>query len=204
MVARLAEGDVHPWAARLLKAAAMDESSPWETREVEDMVRVKVKLVGIDQVAMCPVVVSLTWTKALPAIMVGPAEANAIAMELEGIRPPRPLTHDLMRDLLSKLDAQVDRVVISDLRDETYYGCIVLKTVAGKVEVDARPSDAIALALRTQSPIFVSDTVANQAMIADRGTADEKASADNHDQEAEEFRRFLDNLTPDDFRRNLQ
>ncbi len=183
----------------------MDGLSPWESREVEDMVRVKVKLVGIDQVAMCPVVVVTDMDEQhfLP-IMVGPAEANAIAMELEGIRPPRPLTHDLMRDLLSKLDAQVDRVVISDLRDETYYGCIVLKTVAGKVEVDARPSDAIALALRTQSPIFVSDTVANQAMIADRGTADEKASADNHDQEAEEFRRFLDNLTPDDFRRNLQ
>jgi bifunctional DNase/RNase len=136
--------------------------------------------------------------------MVGPAEANAIAMELEGIKPPRPLTHDLMRDLLSKLDAQVDRVVISDLRDETYYGCIVLKTVTGKVEVDARPSDAIALALRTQSPIFVSEAVANQAMIADREAAGGETSADSHDEEAEEFRRFLADLTPDDFRRNLQ
>ncbi len=183
----------------------MDGLSPWETREVDDMVRVKVKLVGIDQVAMCPVVVITDMDERhfLP-ILIGPAEANAIAMELEGIKPPRPLTHDLMRDLLSKLDAQVDRVVISDLRDETYYGCIVLKTVTGIIEVDARPSDAIALALRTQSPIFVSDTVANQAMIADREAAGKEASVDSHDEEAEEFRRFLADLTPDDFRRNLQ
>ncbi|NMB11787.1 MAG: bifunctional nuclease family protein [Firmicutes bacterium] len=169
------------------------------------MVRVKVKLVGIDQVAMCPVVVitDMDEQSFLP-IMVGPAEASAIAMELEGIKPPRPLTHDLMRDLLLRLDAQVDRVVISDLRDETYYGSIILKTVTGKVEIDARPSDAIALALRTESPIFVSDVVANQAMIAGRESANGDTPVGSDDQEAEEFRRFLNDLTPEDFRRHLQ
>ena len=181
----------------------MDGLSPWESREVEDMVRVKVKLVGIDQVAMCPVVVVTDMDERhfLP-ILVGPAEANAIAMELEGIKPPRPLTHDLMRDLLNKLDAQVDRVVISDLRDETYYGCIVLKTVTGKIEVDARPSDAIALhsVPRARSSFLI---LWLTAMIAIGGCG-RKASADSHDQEVEEFRRFLADLTPDDFRRNLQ
>ncbi|NMB46505.1 MAG: bifunctional nuclease family protein [Firmicutes bacterium] len=172
---------------------------------MEEMVRVKVKLVGIDQVAMCPVVVitDMDEKNFLP-IMVGPAEASAIAMELEGIKPPRPLTHDLMRDLLSKLDAQVDQVVISDLRDETYYGSIVLKTVAGTVEIDARPSDAIALALRTESPIFISETVANQAMIAGGESDERETPVGSDDREAEEFRRFLDNLTPEDFRRHLQ
>jgi bifunctional DNase/RNase len=169
------------------------------------MVRVKVKLVGIDQVAMCPVVVITDMDeKSFLPIMVGPAEASAIAMELEGIKPPRPLTHDLMRDLLWRLEAQVDRVVISDLRDETYYGSIVLKTVTGKVEIDARPSDAIALALRTESPIFVSETVANQAMITGRESVKEDTPVGSDDQEVEEFRRFLDDLTPEDFRRHLQ
>jgi hypothetical protein len=169
------------------------------------MVRVKVKLVGIDQVAMCPVVVitDMDEKKFLP-IMVGPAEASAIAMELEGVKPPRPLTHDLMRDLLLKLDAQVDRVVISDLKDETYYGSIILKTAKEQLEIDARPSDAIALALRTESPIFVVEAVASQAMVTGSEVEDGETSVGSDDQEAEEFRRFLDDLTPEDFRRHLQ
>lgn len=169
------------------------------------MVRVKVKLVGIDQVAMCPVVVVTDMDeKSFLPIMIGPAEASAIAMELEGVKPPRPLTHDLMRDFLQELDAVVDRVVISDLKDETYYGSIMLKTATGKVEIDARPSDAIALALRTDSPIYVADTVANQAMITSGDVEWQEKAVEGKDNEAEEFRRFLDDLTPDDFRRNLQ
>lgn len=160
------------------------------------MIRVKVKMVGIDQSAMCPVVIVTDMDEnAFLPIVIGPAEASAIAMELEGIKPPRPITHDLMRNLLHSLDAQVDRIVISDLKDETYYATIMLKTVTGKLEIDARPSDAIALALRTKSPIFVAESVAARAMIANKQM---------DDNEAEEFRRFLDNLTPDDFRRNLQ
>ena len=169
------------------------------------MVRVKVKLVGIDQVAMCPVVVVTDMDeKSFLPIMIGPAEASAIAMELEGVKPPRPLTHDLMRDFLQELDAVVDRVVISDLKDETYYGSIMLKTATGRVEIDARPSDAIALALRTESPIYVADTVASQAMIASSDVQRRERGAEGKDNEAEEFRRFLDDLTPDDFRRHLQ
>ncbi|NLJ86930.1 MAG: bifunctional nuclease family protein [Firmicutes bacterium] len=171
---------------------------------MEDMVRVKVKLVGIDQVAMCPVVVITDMEeKSFLPIMVGPAEASAIAMELEGVKPPRPLTHDLMRNFLQRLNAQVDRVIISELKDETYYGSIVLSTESGKIEVDARPSDAIALALRTQSPIFVAETVADQAMIVAGDLREQEEAPRGNDKEAEEFRRFLDNLTPDDFRRRL-
>jgi hypothetical protein len=173
--------------------------------EVEDMVRVKVKLVGIDQIAMCPVVVVTDMDeKSFLPIMIGPAEASAIAMELEGVKPPRPLTHDLMRDFLHMLDAVVDRVVISDLKDETYYGSIMLKTATGKLQIDARPSDAIALALRTESPIFVADTVANQAMISGSDLQQRGEAMGGRDNEAEEFRRFLDDLTPDDFRRHIQ
>jgi len=92
-------------------------------------------------------------------IVIGPAEAMAISMELQGEKPPRPLTHDLMRNMLAMLGVTVDRIVVAELVQDTYHAQIVLTTDHGdgQREIDARPSDAIALALRTDSPIFTTD-----------------------------------------------
>jgi hypothetical protein len=101
-------------------------------------------------------------------IVVGSNEAQAIALHLEKIIPPRPLTHDLMRNLLDSIDARIARVVVNDLRDSTYYALIALKWDGNQHDVDARPSDAIALALRLHAPIFVDEKVMRRAAIKDK------------------------------------
>jgi len=103
-------------------------------------------------------------------IVVGSSEAQAIALQMENIIPPRPLTHDLMKSLLDSIEARISRVVVSDLRENTYYAVIGIKLDGQHVEVDARPSDAIALALRTQAPIFVSEEVMRKASVSDKET----------------------------------
>lgn len=159
------------------------------------MVKMKIKIVGMDQNTMIPVVVITdTEEKGFIPILIGHAEAAAIISEMEGTKPQRPMTHDLMKSLLETLNAKVDRIIISDLKDETYFARILLKTKEGESEVDARPSDAIALALRTEAPVFVSEEVASRALIANP----------IDDAEMEEFRRFLDKLTPEDFQKNIK
>ncbi len=104
-------------------------------------------------------------------IVVGSAEAQAIALQLENIAPPRPLTHDLMKNLLETVGIKVSRIIVNDLRENTYYAVIDLRGNGSKKEVDARPSDAIALALRMHAPIFVDEEVMRKAAI--RETAEE-------------------------------
>jgi len=96
-------------------------------------------------------------------IWVGVAEANAIALQIENVSPPRPMTHDLLRNVIADLEGHVDRVVVSDLRDNTYFAVIHLTVRGERVAIDARPSDAIALALRTRSPILVEEAVIENA-----------------------------------------
>ncbi|MEM1181544.1 MAG: bifunctional nuclease family protein [Acidobacteriota bacterium] len=111
-----------------------------------------------------PVVVLQDQNEArLLPIWIGPAEANAIMLEIEGVRPPRPLTHDLIINTLTSLDAQLVQIVISDLRDGTFYAALHLQTSGGDVEVDSRPSDAIALALRVDAPVLVAEPVLDAA-----------------------------------------
>lgn len=107
-------------------------------------------------------------------IYVGPFEAQAIAMELENTKPPRPLTHDLMKNILDSLNVKISRISIIDLRDNTFYATISLEENGLHREIDARPSDAIALALRTKSPIFVSEEVLNKAGLQSAPKEDEK------------------------------
>ena len=102
--------------------------------------------------------------KYLP-IWIGPGEADAIALKLQNVSVPRPLTHDLLSDVISSLDAQVDRIVVSDLSDDTFFAKIVLQVNGSTMEVDSRPSDALALAVRTESPIFAEDAVVEKAAI---------------------------------------
>ena len=107
-----------------------------------------------------------TYHRWLP-IVVGPAEAQAIALQLEKVTPPRPMTHDLMKSLLDSMHVNVSRVVVSDLKENTYFATIDLKRNGTQSQIDARPSDAIALALRSQAPIFVDENVMKKAGIGD-------------------------------------
>jgi hypothetical protein len=150
--------------AAALRAAALAwlivSGAPPAHAAGNDEIEVEVRTIAFDHESETPVVVleSGAQQKALP-IWVGPYEAQAIAREMQGISGPRPLTHDLMKSIVEELDGELDRVVIDDLRGGTYYATIHLRLGAGHVRVDSRPSDAIALALRFERPIFVTSAV---------------------------------------------
>jgi hypothetical protein len=131
-------------------------------------VEVKIGGMGIDQTVGAPVVRLVEKGAAGRdlSIWIGPFEAQAIAMEMEGVPSPRPLTHDLMKQLVERLGGKLDRVVIEAMRDNTYFATVHLETPGGKgLTVDARPSDAIALALRLHGPIFVDDKLLANAQV---------------------------------------
>jgi uncharacterized protein len=123
-------------------------------------------------------------------IWIGAVEATAIAFALQGIQTPRPMTHDLMRDILTEAHVEVERIVISELIDQTFYATIRMSSNGTTAEVSSRPSDAIALAVRVNVPIFASEEVLEQAGIELR---------DDEETEVEKFREFLDQVTPEDF-----
>ncbi len=125
-------------------------------------------------------------------IWIGAVEATAIAFALEGVEPQRPLTHDLLKDLTDGLGARVERVVVNDLREGIYYADLVLAVNGGEVVVSARPSDAIALAARTEALLFATPEVLEEAGVEIRDDQDEDA-------EVERFREFLDTVRPEDF-----
>lgn len=128
------------------------------------LIAMSIKGLMLDPVSNSPIVVLKDEAdKFFLPIWVGIFEANAIALQLENVTTPRPMTHDLLRNMISELDAQVTRIVINDLRDSTFFAQIRLLTGGKTLELDARPSDAIALALRTEAPIFVAQSVLEQA-----------------------------------------
>lgn len=114
-------------------------------------------------------------------IVVGNTEAQAIALQLEQITPPRPLTHDLIKSLLDSVEVKISRVIVSDLRENTYYALISLKLNGNQSDIDARPSDAIALALRMHAPIFVEEDVMNKASVNEKDTDGEAIARDELD-----------------------
>lgn len=124
-------------------------------------------------------------------IWIGSPEANAIEFARQGVDPPRPMTHDLLKGILDELGTRVDRIVIDDLRDSTFYATIHLQGPGRTYAISSRPSDAIALAIRAGAPIFASDQVLNEAAVV--------MQDDDEDQEVERFREFLDKISPDDF-----
>ncbi len=161
----------------------------------------KVRRVALDQ-QNNPVVLLVddAETVALP-IWIGQPEAMAIAMRLQSVQPPRPMTHDLLQAVLEQLSATVTRIVISDVKDATYYAEIHLTRNGTAFVIDARPSDAIALALRAEAPIFVEDKVAVQGMPL-RKTADGEGRTEGLEEELDpqEFRKFLERVKPGDFK----
>ena len=153
------------------------------------LVPMSIKGLMLDPVSNSPIVVLKDETeKFFLPIWVGIFEANAIALQLENVATPRPMTHDLLRNMIVDLDARVARVVINDLRDSTFFAQIRLITGGKTLEVDARPSDAIALALRTEAPIFVAQSVLDQA---------QTISPDGDDSD-EKLKKWFDQLGPDD------
>lgn len=132
-------------------------------------------------------------TRYLP-IFIGASEATAIALALEGVEPQRPMTHDLLREVIDALGATVDRVQVTALRDGIYFADLVLRRDTDELRVSSRPSDAIALAARTDAPISVAAAVLDEAGVEIRDEDEET--------EVERFRSFLDSVQPEDFGRN--
>ena len=149
-----------------------------------------IKGLMIDPITNMPIVIlrDKDGQRVLP-IWVGAFEANAIALQIENIATPRPMTHDLLRNVIHDLKASVQKIVVSDLKENTFYALIHLIVNGEAVAVDARPSDAIALALRTSAPIYVEDAVIDHARSVD--LAPEKAGS-------ERLQKWLENLDPDD------
>ena len=153
------------------------------------LVPMSIKGLMLDPVSNSPIVVLKDdEEKFFLPIWVGIFEANAIALQLENVTTPRPMTHDLLRNMIAELDARVIRVVINDLRDSTFFAQIRVIIGERTLELDARPSDAIALALRTEAPIFVAQTVLDQA---------QTISPDGEDQD-EKVKKWFENLDNDD------
>lgn len=158
------------------------------------MRQMKVDKLGIDLLTHDPVVIlkDMDGSHYLP-ILIGPFEATAIALALEGAPVPRPLSHDLMRSILETLDTTLEQVIIHDIRDSTFFAKLILRNDDELHEVDARPSDGIALALRMQAPIYVSDKIVLEESTSEKNAIDESEMA--------KFKKFLDDLKPSDFNR---
>ncbi len=159
-------------------------------------IEMKVFGLTIDPFTNAPIVIlkDLEEKQALP-IWIGVLEASAIAAELEKLQFPRPMTHDLLRNILSELNATVNKVEVVDLRDNVYYANIHLEMGDKRYVIDARPSDAIALALRTNSSIFVAEHVLEKSKKIDMR---KKLSTKGDKEEADRWLEFLENLSPED------
>jgi bifunctional DNase/RNase len=153
-------------------------------------IEMSIKGLMVDPITNMPIVIlrDKDGQKVLP-IWVGIFEANAIALQIENISTPRPMTHDLLRNVITDLKATVQKVVVCDLQENTFYALIYLGLNGDTVAIDARPSDAIALALRTRAPIFVEETVIDSAKTVDFTT-------DKND--SDRLHKWLESLDPDD------
>ncbi|HVC18920.1 MAG TPA: bifunctional nuclease family protein [Vicinamibacterales bacterium] len=153
-------------------------------------IEMTIKGLMVDPITNMPIIIlrDRDGQRVLP-IWVGVFEANAIALQIENVSTPRPMTHDLLRNVIQDLQASVEKVVVSDLKDNTFYALIYLVSGGATMAVDARPSDAIALALRARAPIFVEDAVIDNAKTVDFSS--EKADADR-------LQQWLESLDSDD------
>jgi hypothetical protein len=162
----------------------------------QQMVEVNVEHLGLDRTTNSPVVIlkEKDGDRVLP-IWIGPAEASAIAMELAGVKFARPLTHDLLRQVIMGLGAQLNQVSITRVQDNTYYAELDIRREDHVIQIDARPSDSIAIALRLQAPIFTSDDLLN---IASTESPD-RESPPSDTLDADRLKNYLQDLDPEDF-----
>jgi len=153
--------------------------------------------VSFDLVGKQPIVLLKTaeGNKFLP-IWIGHPEAAAILMKLQSASTPRPMTHDLVTDMLDQLGAQVIRITVTELRENTFYAQITVQQDGSEVEIDSRPSDAIALAIRADAPIFAADEVIEESAIEFEG---DEINQEDLEKEVSKFKQFLDHVSPDEF-----
>jgi bifunctional DNase/RNase len=154
-------------------------------------IQMRIKGLVVDPISKMPIVVleDPATDRILP-IWIGVFEANAIALTIENIPTPRPMTHDLLKNFLDKLNILVEKIVVNDVRNNTFYAIIHCRLEEKSVLIDSRPSDAIALALRMNSPIFVEDEVVQKA---------QSLKFDENFEDSEKLRQWLENLKPEDF-----
>ena len=154
------------------------------------LIEMAIKGLMIDQVTSTPIIVLRDKEGGrILEIWVGVFEANAIAVQIENTASPRPMTHDLLKNVIEDLQGRVERVVVSDVKDGTYYAIIHLSVRGDAVAIDARPSDAIALALRTKAPVFAEEHVIEHAKPSEPVTSEV---------ETERLQKWLESLDPDD------
>lgn len=155
------------------------------------LIQMTVRGIALDPITNMPIIIlkDVDERKALP-IWVGIFEANAIALELEKVTTPRPMTHDLLKSVLDGLGVTVRQVIVNDLKDNTFFAVIELNSNGAVINIDSRPSDAIALALRVNAPIFVAENVVAQAKSVE--ISEEK-------EETDKWKEWLENLKPEDF-----
>lgn len=149
----------------------------------------------MDPVTNSPIVIlkAVDGDETLP-IWIGLLEATAIASEMEGIKFSRPMTHDLLKNMMDKVDVKVARIEVSDLKDNTYYAVIHLKQGEKEITLDARPSDALAISLRVKAPIFVAEEVIKQS-----SRIDLKSEPQDKSEKGKKWQEILESLNPDDF-----
>jgi bifunctional DNase/RNase len=162
------------------------------------VIEVRVAHLGLDRTTNTPVVIlqEREGERVLP-IWIGPAEASAIAMELAGVKFARPLTHDLLKQLIVGLGAELRKVIITQVKDNTYYAELHIYRGDTVIQIDARPSDSIALALRLKSPIFTSDTLLAVTSVDTGDPSGEPGGPTPLD--TDQLKTYLQNLDPEDF-----
>ena len=164
--------------------------------------------VSFDAIGKQPIVLLKTadGDRYLP-IWIGHPEAAAILMRLQGAAPPRPMTHDLLNDVIGELQGEIVKVTVTELRDQTFYARITIVQDGREVEVDSRPSDAIALAVRCDAKIFAADDVIEESSVELQGEEDDPGvmtASSLADLDPEEFSRFLETVTPEEFASSLE
>ena len=161
------------------------------------MVEMVIYGVSFDLVGKQPIVLLKTadGNRFLP-IWIGHPEAAAILMKLQNASTPRPMTHDLVTEILGQLNAEVVRITVTELRENTFFAQITVQQDGSEVEIDSRPSDAIALAIRSDAPIYAAESVIEESAIEFEG---EEVTEEEIESKVSEFKRFLEDVTPDEF-----
>ena len=162
------------------------------TMDVQQMV---IYGVSFDVIGKQPIVLlkTLEGNKFLP-IWIGHPEAAAILIKLQGTKLPRPMTHDLLTNVIGQFEAEITRITVTELKDSTFYAKLTLVKDGAEIDIDSRPSDALALAVRTEAPIFASNE------LIDENAIEFEREVDDTEEIVENFRDFLESISPDDFR----
>ncbi len=166
----------------------------------ENFIEMRIGGLTLDPVTKTPIVILKDAENKLNLpIWIGLMEATAMATELEGIKMARPMTHDLLRDLISQLGGEIESIEVTELRDNTYYATICLQVGDKKLSVDSRPSDAISLALRTKSPIFVAKQVLEASNVLQQ-LEDTQEETNLSSVSRDKWAEILEKMSPDDFK----